>query len=79
VNAFENTADVLDAVHFDAEALSENFKASADAEEPLTRANRQRNVGVIDMPGVLLAEQNYQQAQLCFIQARNALRRYRWT
>jgi hypothetical protein len=70
VNAFENTADALDAVHFDAEALSANFKASADAEEALTRANRQRNVGDIGLRGGLFAEQNYQQAQLSLIQAR---------
>jgi outer membrane protein TolC len=70
ITAFENTADALEAIHADAELLSVDAGAESDAASALARANRQRELGDIGMPGVLLAEQNSQQAQLSLIQAR---------
>jgi NodT family efflux transporter outer membrane factor (OMF) lipoprotein len=70
ITAFQNTADALEAVHFDAEAVAANASANAAAADGLARANHQRQLGDIGMPGVLLLEQNYEQAQISLIQAR---------
>jgi NodT family efflux transporter outer membrane factor (OMF) lipoprotein len=70
ITAFQNTADALEAVHFDAEALAANAAANTAAAGSFTRARHQRQLGDIGMPGVLLSEQNYQQAQISLIQAR---------
>lgn len=68
--AFQNTADALEAVHYDADALSANTAAGAAAAEALARARRQQALGDTGMPAVLLAEQANQQAQITLIQAR---------
>lgn len=68
--AFQNTADALEAVHYDADALAANAAAGAAATEALTRARHQQALGDTGMPAVLLAEQSDQQAQIAVIQAR---------
>jgi NodT family efflux transporter outer membrane factor (OMF) lipoprotein len=67
--AFQNTADALEAVHYDADALNANAAAGAAASEALARARRQQALGDTGMPAVLLAEQADQQAQITFIQS----------
>jgi NodT family efflux transporter outer membrane factor (OMF) lipoprotein len=70
--AFQNTADALEAIASDAKQL----KVAADAEESVARslqmARRQREVGDIATPTLLLAEQSYQQTKISLIQARAA-------
>jgi NodT family efflux transporter outer membrane factor (OMF) lipoprotein len=68
--AFQNTADALEAVHYDAEALAANAAAGAAASQALARARRQQALGDTGMPAVLLAEQSDQQAEIALIQAR---------
>jgi NodT family efflux transporter outer membrane factor (OMF) lipoprotein len=68
--AFQNTADALEAVHYDADALAANAAAGAAASEALERARHQQALGDTGMPAVLLAEQNDQQAKIALIQAR---------
>ncbi|HVW72712.1 MAG TPA: efflux transporter outer membrane subunit [Rhizomicrobium sp.] len=68
--AFQNTADALEAVHYDSDALVANAAAGAAASEALARARRQQALGDTGMPAVLLAEQSDQQAQIALIQAR---------
>lgn len=70
VMAFQNTADALEAVRYDADALSAQAGVERATATGLARAGRQRDLGDIGMPGVLAAEQNYQQAQIVLIQAR---------
>jgi len=67
--AFQNTADALEAVHYDADALGANAAAGAAASEALARARRQEALGDTGMPAVLLAEQADQQAQITLIQS----------
>jgi NodT family efflux transporter outer membrane factor (OMF) lipoprotein len=68
--AFQNTADALEAVHYDSDALAANAAAGAAASEALARAKRQQALGDTGMPVVLLAEQSDSQAQIALIQAR---------
>jgi NodT family efflux transporter outer membrane factor (OMF) lipoprotein len=68
--AFQNTADALEAVHYDADALAANAAAGSAASEALARARHQQALGDTGMPAVLLAEQSDQQAQIALIQAR---------
>jgi outer membrane protein TolC len=70
ITAFQNTADALEAVYFDTDAVAASASANAAAADSLGRARRQRQLGDIGMPGVLLSEQNYEQAQISLIQAR---------
>ena len=67
--AFQNTADALEAVHYDADALGANAAAGAAATEALARVRRQQALGDTGMPAVLLAEQADQQAQITLIQS----------
>ncbi len=68
--AFQNTADALEAVHYDADALAANAAAGAAAPKRWRRARHQQALGDTGMPAVLLAEQSDQQAQIALIQAR---------
>jgi NodT family efflux transporter outer membrane factor (OMF) lipoprotein len=70
VTAFQNTADALEAIHFDADILSAVARQEASAKTALQRARRQREVGDTGMPTVLLAQQAYQQAEIALLQAR---------
>ena len=68
--AFQNTADALEAVHYDADALAAYAAAGTAASEALARVRHQQALGDTGMPAVLLAEQSDQQAQIALIQAR---------
>ncbi len=68
--AFQNTADALEAVHYDADALTADAVAGTAASEAVARAKHQQALGDTGMPAVLLAEQSNQQAQIALIQAR---------
>lgn len=67
--AFQNTADALEAVHYDADVLAASAAAGAAAREALARARHQQALGDTGMPAVLLAEQSDQQAEIALIQA----------
>ena len=69
VTAFQNTADALEAVHYDADALAADAAAAAAAQGALRRTRHQRELGDIGLPAVLLAEQSNEQAQIALIQA----------
>jgi NodT family efflux transporter outer membrane factor (OMF) lipoprotein len=68
VTAFQNTADALEAVHYDADALAADAAAAAAAQGALRRTRHQRELGDIGLPAVLLAEQSNGQAQIALIQ-----------
>ena len=70
VLAFRNTADSLEAVRFDADQLSAVATEENAARTAWDRARRQRAMGDTGMPAVLMAEQNYQQAEIILVQAR---------
>ena len=70
ITAFQNTADALEAVHFDGEAAQASDAANTAAADNFSRASHQRELGDIAMPGLLLAEQSYEQAQIASIQAK---------
>jgi NodT family efflux transporter outer membrane factor (OMF) lipoprotein len=72
VTAFQNTADALEAIAFDAKELKAAADAEGSAAHSLKIACRQREVGDIAMPTLLLAEQSYQQSKITLIQARAA-------
>jgi NodT family efflux transporter outer membrane factor (OMF) lipoprotein len=67
--ACQNVADTLRALQADGDAL----RATADAERAAKRtfqlAQQQRTLGTISQVAVLNAEQNYDQAELAFVQA----------
>lgn len=69
VTAFQNVADTLHAIKYDAEGL----KAANDAERAAARllllARRQREAGEISQIAVLVAEQAWQQAALALVLA----------
>ena len=67
--AFQNTADALEAVHYDADALAADAAAGQAAALALERARHQQILGDTGMPAVLLAEQSNQQAQIALVQA----------
>ena len=67
--AFQNTADALEAVHYDADALAADAAAGQAAALALERARHQQALGDTGMPAVLLAEQSNQQAQIALVQA----------
>jgi NodT family efflux transporter outer membrane factor (OMF) lipoprotein len=70
VTAFQNTADALEAIYFDADALSAVAQQEASAKTALQRARRQQELGNTGMPAVLLAQQAYQQAEIALLQVR---------
>ncbi len=69
INAFQNVADVLKSIHFDAMAWRAYSKASRVAFKSLTIARRQLALGNHSRLLVLTNEQLYQQARLNLIQA----------
>jgi NodT family efflux transporter outer membrane factor (OMF) lipoprotein len=72
VTAFQNTADALEAIASDAKQLKVAADAEGSAARSLQMTRRQREVGDIAMPALLLAEQSYQQTKITLIQARAA-------
>ena len=69
INAFENVADTLKAIQWDATALRAASHAERAALKSLTISQRLRIAGDGSTLSVLLNEQMYQQARLNLIQA----------
>jgi NodT family efflux transporter outer membrane factor (OMF) lipoprotein len=72
LTAFQNVADVLRALQSDADALNAQLAAERAAEESLTVARRQFQLGAITYLTLLNAEQTYQQAHIALVQAQAA-------
>lgn len=70
INAFQNVADTLRAIQFDAIALQAANHAAIAASTSLTISRRQLELGDSSSVAVLLNEQLYHQAQLNLIQAK---------
>jgi NodT family efflux transporter outer membrane factor (OMF) lipoprotein len=69
VTAFQNVADALRALQFDATALQAAAAAERAAAESLAIARRQLQLGAISYVALLSAENAYQQARLALVQA----------
>ncbi len=72
LSAFQDTADTLQAIHYNAEALRLADVAYQAAQKNLLIVQRQRERGAASQPEVLLAQQQYQQAIMSLVQARAA-------
>jgi NodT family efflux transporter outer membrane factor (OMF) lipoprotein len=70
LNAFQNVADTLHAIETDADALKAAVKAERAARRTLELTTRQLQLGYVNYPAVLLAEQAWQQALINLVQAR---------
>lgn len=70
ITAFQNVADSLRAVEFDADVLRTAAKAEQTAKTSLDIARAQLALGQINALGLLTAQQTYLQAQLALVQAR---------
>ena len=69
ITAFQNVADALQALKFDADALNASSKAERAADRSLSIARRQLALGDISPLTLLTTEQAYQQAKLALVQA----------
>ena len=69
IGAFQNVADTLRALQYDAEALNAAADARSLAKDSLGIARRQLELGDISYLALLGAEQAYQQAVLAHVQA----------
>jgi outer membrane protein TolC len=69
LTAFQNVADVLQAVQSDAEAVKAAVDAEHAAAQSLAIARRQLELGDISYLALLNAEQTYQQASINLVQA----------
>ncbi|MFI4923163.1 MAG: TolC family protein, partial [Burkholderiales bacterium] len=67
--AFQNVADTLRALQYDANALKAALAAERAAAESLDIARRQLQLGDISYLSLLNAEQTYQQAVILLVQA----------
>lgn len=72
LTAFQDTADTLQAIHYNAEALRLADVVYQAAQKNLLIVQRQRERGAASQPEVLLAQQQYQQAIMSLVQARAA-------
>lgn len=72
INAFQNVADALQAIQYDAVAMRAAFTAQRAAATSLAIARRQLQLGDISAVTVLAVEQADQQARLNFVQAQAA-------
>ena len=70
INAYQNVADALQAVHADADALAANQRAQDAAARTLAIARRQLELGDVSTLAVIAAEQAFQQSTLATVQAR---------
>ena len=70
--AFQNVADSLQALEFDADSLKVQNTAERDADKLLELSRAQFRVGAVNYLNLLSAEQQYQQARIALIQARAA-------
>jgi len=69
IGAFQNVADALRALQFDAIALKASLDAKLLAEDSLGIARRQLELGDISYLALLSAEQAYQQSVIALVQA----------
>ena len=69
IGAFQNVADTLQALQFDADGVRTTSTAERAANESLTIAQRQVELGDIAYVTLLSAEQNYQQSVIALVQA----------
>lgn len=69
IGAFQNVADTLQALQYDADALQAAAVAERAAADSLTIARRQVELGDIGYVSLLVAEQAYQQAEIALVQA----------
>ena len=72
VAAFQNVADALYALQFDAEALKAQAAAEQAAAKSLEYANKAYKFGAVSSLALITATQAYQQAALNLAQARAA-------
>jgi NodT family efflux transporter outer membrane factor (OMF) lipoprotein len=72
LGAFQNVADVLQALQSDASALDAAMEAQRSAQASLTIAQRQLEQGQIAFATLLAAEQNLRQAEQALVQAQTA-------
>ncbi|HET9817748.1 MAG TPA: efflux transporter outer membrane subunit [Rhodanobacteraceae bacterium] len=70
--AFQDVADALQALQFDANALDAQSTSERDANKLLELTRTQYRVGAVNYLNLLAAEQQYQQARIGLIQARTA-------
>ena len=70
--AFQNVADALQALQYDAEALAAQVTAQSAASQQLELTQRQFQLGATGYLNLLQAERSFQQAQIALIQARAA-------
>ncbi len=72
LTAFQNVADSLQALQYDAQGLAAQTAAEQSAAQRLDLTRIQYRVGAIDYLNLLDAERQYQQALILLIQARTA-------
>jgi len=70
LNAFQNVADTLHALDEDANALKAAAEAERAAKRTLDLTTRQLELGYVNYPAVLIAEQVWEQAVINLVQAR---------
>jgi NodT family efflux transporter outer membrane factor (OMF) lipoprotein len=70
ITAFQNVADVLHALYYDAAALEATLRAERAAAESLDIARHALQLGSISYVALLNAEQTYQQSVIALAQAR---------
>jgi NodT family efflux transporter outer membrane factor (OMF) lipoprotein len=69
LGAFQNVADSLHALTSDAETLEASARAAHSAENSFNIARRQLELGSVNYLYLLIAEQNYMQAQIALVVA----------
>lgn len=72
ITAFQNVADTLHAIRYDAEYLKAASRAQMALKEAAALTRKQYDLGYASYQIVLLAEQNFQQADVNLIQAQAA-------
>jgi len=70
--AFQNVADALQALEYDAQGLAAQVAAESAAAQQLTLTRAQYQVGATGYLDLLQAERSHQQARIALIQARTA-------
>ena len=69
ITAFQNVADTLHTLVFDAEALKADLEAEHSAERSLNYARKAQELGSVSYLALLIAEQAYQQTVVNRVQA----------
>ena len=69
ITAFQNVADTLQAIRYDAEYLKAALRTEMALKETAELTRKQYDLGYVSYQMVLIAEQNFQQAEVNLIQA----------